>query len=661
MSCPERNEDESDYGSDFTPDEEDLLNHLLNKAAAEHATDANATFNSTPTWIPTPTPIEHITAPKSPELVDLETLQPEARVALVDIEDGFEPAGVRSLKVLGREGHRSPWRQSQSRPGQAVRWGPSASAMGRSSPYAGNSNRHSPFGMLFHLSFYSSPLIVHIFPNGLVPLHPTRIELTTSSPKRLVENSNSTEGRVKERERNAARALEWTQQDPEAAALDTRSPVERFRQAPNKAFSVTDLVSPAWCELQYWFTLTKHGGQKKRTAAMKKGSSMHKTLEDEIYTTVPVEITTKEDAWGLRVWNVIQGLRMLRDYGVTREMEVWGVVDGEFVNGIIDQLSYECPDSDLEATAAGYYADVVASRAALPEYQMSLSDFLLSSSQGGMKLSDFGQSETEQTGHVEQELPAAVYDLPRIYLTDVKTKGNRSLPNVKSTGFRPTLLQLQLYYHMLNRLITSDDVTIDLLAVRYDFDAEKPFTNAFVSEVGGLNDQYFDALSSQESSHNEGPSIGSQDSTGILLKHNNLSSLWSVMIQQLRLTFLPPDTPSVAPSIPSVSQPELLEPYSTLLSPVLTARYLSSAANEDAKRQLIGSRSFLFDPTSLTSHLNDQMTWWRGKRDPRGVDIMDAWKCRICEFRDECSWREEREMAYARRGGGRRAGPIADI
>ncbi|KAJ5879699.1 hypothetical protein N7455_003164 [Penicillium solitum] len=625
MSCPERNEDESDYGSDFTPDEADLLNELLNKAVAEHATDPDATFISTPTWISTPTPIEHITSPKSPELVDLESLQPEPLAALVaDIEDGIEPARVRSPKVLGREGPRSPWRQSQPRPGQAVRWSASASARGRSSPRAGNSDRYSPF----------------------------------------VENSNSTEGRVKERERNAARALEWTQQDPEAAALDTRSPVERFRQAPNKAFSVTDLVSPAWCELQYWFTLTKHGGQKKRTAAMKKGSSMHKTLEDEIYTTVPVEITTKEDAWGLRIWNVIQGLRMLRDYGVTREMEVWGVVDGEFVNGIIDQLSYECPDPELEATAAGYYADVVASRAALPEYQMSLSDFLLSSSQGGMKLSDFGQTEAEQTGHVEQELPAAVYDLPRIYLTDVKTKGNRSLPNVKSTGFRPTLLQLQLYYHMLNRLITSDDVTIDLLAARYDFDAEKPFTNAFVSEVGGLNDQYFDALSSQESEHNEGPSIDSRDSTGILLTHNNLFRLWSLMIQQLRLTFLPensPDTPSVAPSIPSVSQPELLEPYSTLLSPVLTARYLSSAANEDIKRQLIGSRSFLFDPTSLTSHLNDQMTWWRGKRDPRGVDIMDAWKCRICEFRDDCSWREEREMAYARRGGGRRAGPIADI
>lgn len=397
---------------------------------------------------------------------------------------------------------------------------------------------------------------------------------------------------------------------------------------------------------------------------MKKGSSMHKTLEDEIYTTVPVEITTKEDAWGLRIWNVIQGLRMLREYGVTREMEVWGLVDGQIVNGIIDHLSYECPDSELEATAAGYYADAVASRAALPEYQMSLSDYLLSSSGGGMKLSDLGQShsEVEETRPVEPELPAAVYNLPRIYMTDVKTKANRSLPTVKSSGFRPTLLQLQLYYHMLNRLITSDDVTIDVLAARYDFDPEKPFTDAFVSEVGGLNDQFFDSLSSQEPEMTESQHDDSQDSTGIFLTHNNLSRLWSFMQHQLRLTFLPPtETQSIAPSIPSETQPKLLEEYPTLISPVLTARYLSSDANEDLERQHLGSRSFLFDPTTLTSYLTDQMTWWRGQRDPRGVDIMDAWKCRICEFRDECSWREERELAYARRGRGRRAGSLADI
>jgi exonuclease V len=389
---------------------------------------------------------------------------------------------------------------------------------------------------------------------------------------------------------------------------------------------------------------------------MLRGSSVHKTLEDEIYTTVPVEITTKEDAWGLRIWNVIQGLRMLREYGVTREMEVWGVVDGEIVNGVIDQLSYECPDSGLEGTAARYYADLAASRAALPEYQMSLSDFLLSS------------EEVAVPEELELELPAEVYALPRVYMTDVKTKAGRSIPTVKSTGFRPTLLQLQLYYHMLNRLITSDDVTIDVLAARYNFNPQSSFTNAFVAEVGGLNDEFFDALSSQECEASPTPDAknpassppASQDSTSILVTHNTLSLLWTFMKDQLRLTFLPETTStSVAPSIPSTSQPEILDEYQTLLSPVLTARYLSSAVDDESQSRDLGSRSFLYDPTTMTSYLSDQMTWWRGERDPRGVEIMDAWKCRICEFRDECSWRQEQELAYARRR--RRTSASADI
>lgn len=486
---------------------------------------------------------------------------------------------------------------------------------------------------------------------------------------------------MRERERVAAREQEWVQQEQLLPTMDNRSPVERFRRPPNKAFSVTDLISPAWCELQYWYTLTKHG-RKKRTAAMKKGSVVHKTLEDEIYTTVPVEITTKEDAWGLRIWNVIQGLRMLREFGITRELEVWGVIDGEVVNGVIDQLSYECPDPELEGTAASFYEYAVDSRAALPEYQMSLSDFLLSSSQGGRRLSDMSLKEamtfdgaTESVPAVEDP-PSDVYNLPRIYMTDVKTRGSRSIPTVKSTSFRPTSLQLQLYYHMLNRLLTSDDVTIELLAGRYSFDPERPFTNAFISEVGGLNDSFFDALSSQEfdlddpptpedaarisHENRHGPSSSppkaSQDSTSILQTYGNLSKLWGYMKEQLRETFIPniSESESIAPSIPYHTQPDLLQEYPTLLSPVLTARFLSSAPTADLESRLLGSRSFLFDPNHMTSYITEQMEWWRGQRDPRGVDISEAWKCRICEFRDECTWRQEQEWTYARRNQGRR-------
>ncbi|RDW89960.1 exonuclease V [Aspergillus mulundensis] len=615
----------SDYGSDFSADETDVLNELL---AQVDATGPVATTTTAPQHHPSPT--RHALTPP-PASAPVPAVIP-------DIEDlGDDVPGDRVPRVLGRE--KSPLWQVQTAGGAL------------------------------------SDAIAH--KAGWIPVYrgPT-----------IVEHPDSTEGRERQRERDVAREQANIGGDADSkakASLDTRSPVERFRRPPNKAFSVTDLISPAWCEVQYWYTLTKHG-RKRRTPAMKKGSTIHKTLEDEIYTTVPVQITTKEDALALRIWNVIQGLRTLREFGITRELEVWGLVDGELVNGVIDQLSYECPDSELEASAASHYAEAAASRAVLPEYQMSLTDYLLSPAHGGRKLSDLSHHEVvpeAMEDPVSSQSTSELQQLPRIYLTDIKTRGSNSTPTVKSSSFRPTLLQLQLYYHMLNRLTLSDDVTIDLLAARYDLDPKKTFTDAFICEVGSLNDQFFDALSSMEfdpdyiptpedaitrhqshGSDNSGsvseetemqyPSA-SQDSTSVLLAHNNLTRLWKLMKDQLRFTFLPPSLKSaaVAPSIPSEFQPPMLESYPTILSPLLTARYISSAATADLRPRVLGSRSFLFDPTTLESYVTDQMAWWRGQRTPRGVEVMEAWKCRICEFQEECEWRQEREWAYARKKG----------
>ena len=514
-----------------------------------------------------------------------------------------------------------------------------------------------------------------------------------------MEHPNSTEGRLRERERDRAREREWTSaiSEAEAAGQDTsiendlRSPLKRFREPPNKAFSVSDLISPSWCEQQYWYTLTKHG-RKKSTPSMKSGKAVHKILEDEVSTTVPVKITTKEDAWALRIWNVIQGLRMLRERGITREFEVWGLVDGELVNGIIDQLSYECPDPHLEAEAAAHYASIEAERATVPEYQMSLSEYLLSPAQGGKKLSDLGTADTSRRRNRRRsssesdiprpQLPPHLQVFPRIYLQDVKTRGSRSVPTLKSSSFLPTQLQLDLYYHMLSRLVTTDEVSIELLASRYSFDPQRPFTDAFISEVGGLNDQFFETTSNLRYDdpdyvptpddahkttpsffHNPSPSL-SEDSTSLLLEYNNLSELWQFMKQQLRLTFLPPassgetnvsgnDSTNVAPSIPAESQPRTLESYMTILSPLLSAKFVSATPTTDETGtgvRVLGTRSFLFDPATMTSYIRSQMEWWRGFRRPRGVDITDAWKCRICEFKDICEWRLEREWAPNRRG-----------
>jgi len=56
------------------------------------------------------------------------------------------------------------------------------------------------------------------------------------------------------------------------------------------------VISPSWCELQYWYALTKHGNKRRRPAIM--------------------ETKRVEDAWGVRIWNIIMCLRELQETGV---------------------------------------------------------------------------------------------------------------------------------------------------------------------------------------------------------------------------------------------------------------------------------------------------------------------------------------------------------
>jgi exonuclease V len=152
MSCPPQLprpevSDFSDYGSDFTPDEEQLLNDLVTKAAAEHATVQR---DATPVSTPTPNQNQNvegaIITPVAAKLADLDSLQPASLAALVaDIEDAVTNSpGVRLPKVLGQEKPGSPWRHSSQRPWPGPT-SPRSPMAGRSSQ--GSNNRSSQIGM----------------------------------------------------------------------------------------------------------------------------------------------------------------------------------------------------------------------------------------------------------------------------------------------------------------------------------------------------------------------------------------------------------------------------------------------------------------------------------------------------------------------------------
>ncbi|KAI1289105.1 hypothetical protein F5Y03DRAFT_378416 [Xylaria venustula] len=280
--------------------------------------------------------------------------------------------------------------------------------------------------------------------------------------------------------------LPATEQEP-----DTRTPLQRFRTFPKRPLTVSDFAAGAWCELQHWFTLTRlPGGRKTRTAAMKGGSRVHQTLEDEVHTTVEINITSKEEAFALRLWNIIQGMRTLRDTGMTREMEVWGVVEGEVLNGIIDQLNHATPNASFEE-------EINSSSSNPSSQQSSITDYM---------------SSNHKT----------------VYLTDVKTRGSTRLP--KGWAVRPARVQLLLYHRLLSDM-AADRLDYTAIFERYGLNGEARFSDAFMAQIGGLHEEIFydaDSEIEEKSAEREFPD---------LIGYRSISQIIPLLKSELRETF----------------------------------------------------------------------------------------------------------------------------
>ncbi|XP_071391156.1 exonuclease V [Centroberyx affinis] len=46
-----------------------------------------------------------------------------------------------------------------------------------------------------------------------------------------------------------------------------------------------------------------------------------------------------------------------------------------------------------------------------------------------------------------------------------------------------------------------------------------------------------------------------------------------------------------------------------------------------------------FKEGQLRSELKGYLAYWKGQREPKGVDIEDAWKCETCSFKENCEWK----------------------
>ncbi|BEI81750.1 hypothetical protein CcaverHIS002_0209100 [Cutaneotrichosporon cavernicola] len=217
------------------------------------------------------------------------------------------------------------------------------------------------------------------------------------------------------------------------------SPFGEFRHRGN--LSVSDLVGPVWCEVQFDYRLRTLPylpvSQRPTTIISPKGASISvdqakvegkerilrrgERLEREIHPEeIKVQATTREDTWGLRMLNMFSALEALLTIGKCRELPVAGFVDDTFVLGIIDEITrvpiVESPTKGRQTRAKRTESG----------RQASLNDFF-----GGKPLP---QPQTH-----------------RLIVSDSKTRTTASMPREEDT--LAGRLQVMLYKELIDALL----------------------------------------------------------------------------------------------------------------------------------------------------------------------------------------------------------------
>ncbi|XP_064837904.1 exonuclease V-like [Oncorhynchus masou masou] len=60
--------------------------------------------------------------------------------------------------------------------------------------------------------------------------------------------------------------------------------------------------------------------------------------------------------------------------------------------------------------------------------------------------------------------------------------------------------------------------------------------------------------------------------------------------------------------------------------------------------KLIGTREVAFEEAQLRTNIRGYLAYWRGERVPQGVEVEEAWKCRMCPYEETCDWRRDRSQ-----------------
>ncbi|KAF3915714.1 hypothetical protein ABW21_db0208153 [Orbilia brochopaga] len=428
--------------------------------------------------------------------------------------------------------------------------------------------------------------------------------------------------RIEKENEQAYNAARETGEPPpiEQAVEDTRSPLDRFRNRDgNTKLSVSDLLSNMWCEQQHHYTLLR--GFRRRTAEMQAGTKIHRKAEEEVHTVVPITVKTKHDKWGLRIWNMIQGMESLRTSGLTRELEVWGWIDGVFINGVIDEVSFnkyeregeqkedmpekvEDQTEQKEASAEGNVTEALVTEAAPMEE--SVGEVLKTPRKRGRpKKSPDPEPQELTTPQKQTSILDFITPSPKktrtkgkiAYVLDLKTRSSFKIPERGSSQAKSVHFQLMLYRLLLNDMIKATPKSmLKKLCQHHDIEAAAPFSDELLAELASIANEDADG----------------NDEVDLLLENNSIEKLYTLYHKKLKQTI-------------------------SAISPDLAVVYRWQKNGE-----FLDSVEYTANDEVLKQHVDSVIAWWKGERGTVGVGIEEAWKCRPCEFAESCTWRLEK-------------------
>ncbi|KAJ7058268.1 exonuclease V [Mycena amicta] len=410
----------------------------------------------------------------------------------------------------------------------------------------------------------------------------------------------------------------------------TLSPMARYRQ--RGTLSVTDLISLAWCEVQFDYGLqqrrsrrlvdrprsfrSEHTGKEivvqqdvaaRNDKTTKRGRFIHKELELELIKPdaeeIQLTITSEEEYWALRILNSLSSLVSLGAEHCARETPVFGIVDGIAVVGIIDELQINPPSN-----------------------------------------------------HGDSSCDAVL--MQTIHVIDTKTRRTESLPADEDT--EPTKLQLMLYHRLLaNLLHPSTPFDYPRFWHLLGLDPTKPFSLVFMEQMKYI--------------------LGRTDSDAIPLCLQDLAAFVDLRVAEMQLPPLDHNLTVIYRSQNKYSAP--LQPRRTDTMVMETeeqelarAILMSLTSEEESLRieffrselqkalqecvpapgesppeprspktsAIIGTKSFPLDEPALDAYLHSSVQWWTGRRKARGVAERQTRRCFSCEYFNDCEWREQK-------------------